>query len=75
MAKPPSAPPSSDLEGVDRDARPGLVSRNPHPDPGKALKDAQDQSAGRPKQSPPAGASGKDLRSETAKAAHAGKRS
>ncbi|KKC24632.1 hypothetical protein WP12_18175 [Sphingomonas sp. SRS2] len=61
MAKPPPATPNSDIDGVDRDWRPGLVSRDTSPDPGKMLKDAQDQSKGRPDQSPPLGASGADL--------------
>jgi hypothetical protein len=48
MAKPPPTPPSSDIDGVHRDMRPGLVSRDPSPDPGKMLDDARQQSAGRP---------------------------
>lgn len=48
MADPPKTPPHSDTEGVDRDGRPGLASRKPTPDPGRALKHAQDESKGRP---------------------------
>ncbi|WP_157218441.1 hypothetical protein [Flavisphingomonas formosensis] len=60
MAKPPASPPSSDIDGVDRDGRPGLVSRDTRPDPGRALKTAQELSAGRPKQSPPLGESAEE---------------
>lgn len=61
MAKPPKTPPSSDLEGVDRDLRPGVPSKAPSPDPGQMLKDAKDQSIGRPDGTPPEGKSGADM--------------
>jgi hypothetical protein len=51
MAKPPEAPPSSDITGVNRDARVGTPSKSPRPDPGAALDHAEDQSKGRPKPS------------------------
>ncbi len=53
MAKPPEAPPHSDIEGVNRDARVGTPSRRDKPDPGAALDHAQKQSKGRPKQTAP----------------------
>jgi hypothetical protein len=52
MAKPPPTPPSSDIDGVDRDMRPGLVSRDPTPNPGELLDNARKQSAGRPDSTP-----------------------
>ena len=61
MAKPPKTPPSSDLQGVDRDLRPGVPSKDPSPDPGQMLKDAKDQSVGRPQGTPPEGISGADI--------------
>lgn len=48
MAKPPKAPPSSDITGINRDARAGTPSKDPHPDPGKALEHAEAESKGRP---------------------------
>jgi hypothetical protein len=48
MAKPPQAPPSSDIEGVNRDARVGTPSTSSKPDPGAALKHAERESKGRP---------------------------
>lgn len=54
MAKPPETPPSSDIDGVNRDARVGTPAKSPHPDPGASLDHAADQSKGRPKQSAPA---------------------
>jgi len=46
MAKPPKAPPSSDVTGVNRDARAGTPSKDPHA--GKALEHAERESKGRP---------------------------
>ena len=48
MPKPPEAGPSSDIEGVDRDARAGAPSKSTKPDPGSALKHAERESKGRP---------------------------
>ena len=48
MPKPPETPPSSDIEGVNRDARAGTPAKSGTPDPGKALDRAKDESAGRP---------------------------
>ncbi len=53
MAKPPKTPPHSDIDGVNRDARVGTPSKSPHPDPGRALEEADAGSKGRPKESPP----------------------
>jgi hypothetical protein len=53
MAKPPESPPHSDIDGVNRDARTGSPSKSPHPDPGKALDNADAQSKGRPEETPP----------------------
>ena len=53
MAKPPQTTPHSDIDGVNRDARVGTPSRSPQPDPGAALRDAEDQSKGRPKGTAP----------------------
>ena len=53
MAKPPATPPSSDIEGVNRDARVGTPSKSPHPDPGKALDHAEKQSTARPEGTAP----------------------
>ncbi|MFW2831182.1 hypothetical protein [Sphingomonas sp. ID0503] len=49
MAKPPEAPPSSDIEGVNRDARVGTPSKDPQ-ESGKVLREAKDESIGRPKE-------------------------
>ena len=54
MAKPPETPPHSDIDGVNRDARVGTPSRTPAPDPGAALRHAEDESTGRPEPSRPA---------------------
>ena len=51
MAKPPETPPHSDIDGVNRDGRISKPSRDQHPDPGASLKNADEQSAGRPNQS------------------------
>ena len=48
MAKPPPTPPSSDIEGVNRDARVGTPSKSNKPDPGAALHHAERESKGRP---------------------------
>lgn len=48
MSKPPPGTPNSDIDGVDRDWRPGLTSRKTSPDPGAALERARRLSAGRP---------------------------
>jgi hypothetical protein len=48
MAKPPETPPSSDIDGVNMDARVGRPSKTPQPDPGAALDKAQDESKGKP---------------------------
>ena len=53
MANPPKAPPSSDIEGVNRDARIGTPSKAPHPDPGAAIDHAEKESTGRPERSAP----------------------
>jgi hypothetical protein len=58
MAKPPPATPSSDIEGVNRDARIGTPSRQPEPDPGAQLKRAQDESVARPEGDAPDPAKG-----------------
>lgn len=48
MAKPPETPPNSDIDGVNMDARAGEPSKNPKPDPGAALKHAEDESKAKP---------------------------
>lgn len=48
MAKPPKATPNSDIDGVDRDYRPGLHATHPEPDPGAQLEAARKLSKGRP---------------------------
>ena len=48
MAKPPPSGPSSDIEGVNRDARAGSASKSAHPDPGPALRDADQNSKAQP---------------------------
>lgn len=53
MANPPDAQPSSDIEGVNRDARIGKPSENPHPDPGTAIDNAKSESSARPHETPP----------------------
>ena len=53
MAKPPATPPSSDIDGVNRDARVGTPSTKSQPDPGAALDNADRQSAGHPDESAP----------------------
>jgi len=53
MPKPPETPPHSDTEGVNRDARVGKPSPSQHPEPGSALRNAEQEGKGRPKQTPP----------------------
>jgi len=53
MPKPPETPPHSDIDGVNRDARVGTPSRAPQPEPGSALRHAEQEGKGRPKQTPP----------------------
>ena len=53
MPKPPETPPHSDIDGVNRDARVGTPSRTPQPEPGSALRHAEQEGKGRPKQTPP----------------------
>ena len=48
MPKPPKATPSSDIDGVDRDMRPGLPSRSPEGQPAEELSDARSGDAARP---------------------------
>lgn len=48
MAEPPKSPPSSDIEGVNRDARIGTPRKDPQPDPGAELDRAGEESAARP---------------------------
>ena len=49
MAKPPATPPSSDIEGVNRDARVGSPAASSKPDPGAALDHAKQHGTARPK--------------------------
>jgi hypothetical protein len=51
VAKPPEAGPSSDIEGVNRDARAGTPSKSGKPDPGTAIHQAESESKGRPARS------------------------
>ena len=53
MSKPPPTPPSSDIEGVNRDARVGTASKDAHPEPGGALRDADTGSTGQPNEGGP----------------------
>jgi hypothetical protein len=55
MPKPPETQPHSDIEGVNRDARIGTPSKSPHPNPGAAIDQAQEESKGRPERTPPKG--------------------
>ena len=52
MAKPPATPPSSDIQGVNRDMRAG-GSPDPHPDPAGAVQGAKEGSAARPDETDP----------------------
>jgi len=53
MSKPPETPPHSDIEGANRGAHTGTPSKSSSPDPGAALRNAKDESKGRPKQTQP----------------------
>jgi hypothetical protein len=48
MAQPPKTPPSSDIDGVNQDARIGTPAKDSKPDPGAALDHAGKESAARP---------------------------
>jgi hypothetical protein len=50
MAKPPATPPSSDINGVHMDARPGVPNRDPAKGTAKELDDKQDLNSARPKE-------------------------
>ena len=50
MSKPPPTPPSSDIAGVNRDARVGTPSKSQHPDPGTAIDHAKSRGKGRPRE-------------------------
>ncbi len=52
MAKPPATPPSSDLKGVNRDARAGTTDRTDS-DPGGKLDRADTESKAQPDESVP----------------------
>ena len=53
MAKPPPSPPSSDIDGVNRDARVGTASGESRPDPGSEISQAKDESKAQPDESEP----------------------
>ncbi|UAK23429.1 hypothetical protein [Sphingomonas nostoxanthinifaciens] len=53
MAQPPNSQPSSDIEGVNRDARAGKAATTPHPDPGGAIDNAKNEGKARPEETPP----------------------
>ena len=53
MAQPPASPPSSDIEGVNRDARVGIPAASPTPDPGQAIDHANGETAARPDEGAP----------------------
>ncbi|WP_404713555.1 hypothetical protein [Sphingomonas sp. MMS24-J13] len=46
--KPPPAGPSSDLTGVNRDARVGTPARDPKLGTAESVKEAEEESVGRP---------------------------
>lgn len=48
MAKPPPAPPHSDTDGVNRDARTGTPNRDPSLGSSEEVGKAEENSAGRP---------------------------
>jgi len=52
MAKPPPTPPSSDINGANRDMRAGAADST-HPDPAGAIQGAKQGSAARPDETPP----------------------
>jgi hypothetical protein len=55
MAKPPADTPSSDIEGVNRDARVNTPNRDSSKDPGSQLERAGDESVGHPEEGSVAG--------------------
>ena len=55
MAKPPPSPPSSDIEGVNRDARVGSPHDQSQPDPGAQIDHARDESKARADETAPIG--------------------
>lgn len=52
MAEPSKTPASSDIDGVNRDARVSKPQRDPEPNAGKQLDQAKKESIGRPEESP-----------------------
>lgn len=68
MAKPSEGTPNSDIDGVDRDRRPGLPPTDPGRDatsqPGEDLERARRQSKGRPDSGPVSGAAFADGESQ-----------
>lgn len=52
MAKPPETPPSSDITGVNRDARVNSPSKS-HSDPGGAIDGAKNDTTARPDEKAP----------------------
>lgn len=50
MPKPPPSPPPSDIEGVDRDWRPGIASEEEKPHSTETLKNAKNDSTARPEE-------------------------
>ncbi len=52
MGKPPAAPPSSDVKGVNRDRKAIDHPSNAERDPGKDLKHADTESKGHPRSDP-----------------------
>lgn len=53
MAKPPPTPPSSDIAGVNRDARVNAPPKGGSADPGGEIDRAKDQSKAQPDESAP----------------------
>lgn len=53
MSKPPATPPSSDISGVNRDARAGAPSGDDHPEPGSSLDNAKSEGKGHPHENAP----------------------
>ncbi|MBW8910653.1 MAG: hypothetical protein JF564_01865 [Sphingomonas sp.] len=67
MAKPSDGTPNSDIDGVDRDRRPGLPPTDPDrdaPQPGEELERARLESKGRPDSGPPSRAAFADGESQ-----------
>lgn len=50
MSKPPPSPPSSDIEGVDRDWSPGKVADRPMAAQGEKLEAAAREASARPRE-------------------------